>query len=136
MAGVNKVLLVGRLGADPEPKTLQDGSTVVTLSIATSESWKDKATGEKREKTEWHRVVFWRKLAEIVARYLSKGSLIYVDGKLETRKWQDQNGQDRYTTEITAHNMQMLTSKGDNAQDPHAAAAEPLQQEYPGEVPF
>ena len=112
MAGVNKVILVGNLGQDPEVKYMPNGNAVANISIATSETWKDRDSGEKREKTEWHRVVMFRKLAEIVGQYLKKGSKVYIEGKLQTRKWQDKNGQDRYTTEIVADQMQMLDSRG------------------------
>ena len=111
--GVNKVILVGNLGRDPEVKYTASGAAVTNVTIATSESWNDKQTGEKQEKTEWHRVVFFRRLAEIAGEYLRKGSQVYIEGKLQTRKWQDQNGQDRYTTEIVANEMQMLGSRGD-----------------------
>lgn len=100
MSAVNKVILIGNLGNDPEVRTFQDGGKVVNLSIATSETWKDRDTGEKRERTEWHRVAIFGPLADIAERYLRKGSKVYVEGKLATRKWQDQSGQDRYTTEI------------------------------------
>ena len=108
MASVNKVILVGNLGADPETRYLPNGDAVANVRLATTESWKDKATGEKREVTEWHRVVFYRKLAEIVGQYLKKGSAVYVEGRIRTRKWTDKEGQDRYTTEIEANEMQML----------------------------
>jgi len=111
MAGVNKVILIGRLGKDTESRTLQDGASVCSFSIATSEQWKDKHTGEKQEKTEWHRVVAFRKLAEICGKYLRKGSQIYLEGKLQTRKY-EKDGQDHYTTEIVAFNMVMLDSRG------------------------
>ena len=110
--GVNKVILVGNLGKDPEMKYTASGAAIANITIATSESWNDKQTGEKQEKTEWHRVVFFRRLAEIAGEYLRKGSQVYIEGKLQTRKWQDQNGQDRYTTEIVANEMQMLGSRG------------------------
>jgi len=110
--GINKVILVGNLGKDPEVRYMPNGQAVANVTIATSESWKDKNTGEQQEKTEWHRVVFFRRLAEIVGEYLKKGSKIYVEGKLQTRKWQDNQGQDRYTTEIIANEMQMLDSRG------------------------
>lgn len=116
MSGVNKVIIIGRLGKDPETKFTPSGSAVTNASIATSESWKDKNTGQKQEKTEWHRVVFFNKLAEIAGDYLEKGSLVYIEGKLTTRKWQGQDGQDRYTTEIVASQMQMLGAKGDTGQ--------------------
>lgn len=110
--GVNKVILVGNLGKDPEQRSTQSGMAVVNVTIATSDSWRDKATGEQQERTEWHNVVFFNKLGEIAAQYLRKGSQVYVEGSLRTRKWQDKNGQDRYTTEIIAENMQMLGGKG------------------------
>ncbi|TVT45554.1 MAG: single-stranded DNA-binding protein [Denitromonas halophila] len=108
MASVNKVILVGNLGRDPEIRYAPSGDAICNVSIATTDTWKDKQTGEKKESTEWHRVVFFGKLAEIVGQYLKKGRAIYVEGRLQTRKWQDQNGQDRYTTEIRASEMQML----------------------------
>ena len=110
--GVNKVILIGNAGKDPEVRYMPNGNAVANLTLATSESWKDKNTGETQERTEWHRVVFFRRLGEIVGEYVKKGSKIYVEGKLQTRKWQDQNGQDRYTTEIVADEMQMLDSRG------------------------
>ena len=110
-SGINKVILVGNLGQDPDVKYTAGGAAVTTLSIATSESWKDKDTGMDQEKTEWHRVVLWRRLAEIAGEYLKKGSKIYVEGQLQTRKW-EQDGQTRYTTEIVAREMQFLDSKG------------------------
>jgi len=115
MSGVNKVILIGILGADPEVKHLPSGSTVVNISVATSESWKDKTTGEQQERTEWHKVVFFNRLAEIITEYLKKGSKIYVEGSLRTNKWQDKQGNDRYTTEIIGNNMQMLDSKNEKA---------------------
>lgn len=108
MASVNKVILVGNLGKDPESRFMSNGDAVTNVTLATSDSWTDKASGEKKEATEWHRVVFYRRLAEIAKDYLKKGSQIYVEGKLKTRKWQDKDGQDRYTTEIVADAMQML----------------------------
>jgi len=110
--GVNKVILIGNLGQDPDVRYMPNGNAVANVTLATSESWKDKNTGETQEKTEWHRVVFFRRLGEIVGEYCKKGSKIYVEGRLQTRKWQDQGGQDRYTTEIVADQMQMLDSKG------------------------
>ncbi|VAW83344.1 Single-stranded DNA-binding protein [hydrothermal vent metagenome] len=110
--GVNKVILVGNLGADPEVKYMPNGNAVANITLATSESWKDKQSGENKEKTEWHRVVFFRRLAEIAGEYLKKGSQVYIEGKLQTRKWQDKNGNDRYTTEIVANEMQMLGGRG------------------------
>lgn len=111
MAGVNKVIIVGNLGNDPEMRTMPNGEAVANISVATSESWTDKNTGERREITEWHRIVFYRRQAEICGQYLRKGSKVYVEGRLRTRKWQDQNGQDRYTTEIQGDVMQMLDSR-------------------------
>lgn len=110
MASVNKVILIGNLGRDPETRYMPDGGAVTNVSIATTESWKDK-NGEKQEKTEWHRVAFFGKLAEIAGEYLKKGSQVYVEGRLQTRKWQDKDGQDKYTTEIIADRMQMLGSR-------------------------
>jgi single-strand DNA-binding protein len=110
--GVNKVILIGNLGQDPEVKYMPNGGAVTNVTVATSESWKDKNTGEQKENTEWHRVVFFRRLAEIAGEYLKKGSKVYIEGKLQTRKWQDQSGNDRYTTEIVANEMQMLDSRG------------------------
>ncbi|MEM9396924.1 MAG: single-stranded DNA-binding protein [Pseudomonadota bacterium] len=109
--GVNKVILVGNLGSDPETRFLPSGGSVTNVSLATSESWKDKQTGQPQERTEWHRVVFFNRLAEIAGEYLRKGSKVYVEGALRTRKWQDQSGQDRYTTEIVGNEMQMLDSR-------------------------
>jgi single-strand DNA-binding protein len=110
--GVNKVILVGNLGNDPETRYTQAGAAITNISVATSETWKDKQTGQPQERTEWHRVVFFNRLAEIAGEYLRKGSKVYVEGALRTRKWQDQSGQDRYTTEIVANEMQMLDSRG------------------------
>ena len=106
--GVNKVILVGNLGADPETRYTPSGSAVTKIRVATSESWKDRQTGERQERTEWHRVVFFGRLAEIAGEYLKKGSQVYLEGSLRTDKWQDQSGQDRYTTEVVANEMQML----------------------------
>ena len=110
MASVNKVILIGNLGKDPDIRYMPGGDAVANITLATSETWKDK-TGAKQEKTEWHRVTFYRKLAEIVGEYLKKGSSVYVEGRLETRKWTDKTGTDRYTTEIIANEMRMLGSK-------------------------
>ncbi len=115
--GVNKVILVGNLGKDPEMRYMPSGGAVANLTVATSESWKDKNTGEQREQTEWHRVVMFNRLGEIAGEYLKKGSKVYLEGKLQTRKWQDNNGQDRYTTEIVASEMQMLDSRGSGGGD-------------------
>ncbi len=111
MASVNKVILVGNLGADPETRYTASGDAVCNIRLATTESWKDKNSGDRREITEWHRVVFYRKLAEIAGQYLRKGSQVYLEGRIKTRKWQDKEGQDRYTTEIEATEMQMLGSR-------------------------
>tara|TARA_B110000495_G_C23043036_1_gene627330 strand:+ start:8826 stop:9299 length:474 start_codon:yes stop_codon:yes gene_type:complete len=110
--GINKVIIVGNVGGDPETRYMPSGSAVTNLTIATNESWKDKATGEQKERTEWHRVAMFNRLAEIAAEYLRKGSQVYIEGKLRTRKWQDKSGQDRYTTEIIADEMQMLGGRG------------------------
>jgi single-strand DNA-binding protein len=133
MASVNKVILIGNLGRDPETRYMPDGGAITNISIATTENWKDK-NGDKQEKTEWHRVAFFGKLAEIAGEYLKKGSQVYVEGRLQTRKWQDKDGQDKYTTEIVANAMQMLGSRqgmgggaaaemGDRASEPSRPAA-------------
>ena len=116
-SGINKVILVGNLGQDPEVKYTAGGAAVTTLSLATSDSWKDKETGTDQERTEWHRVVLWRRLAEIAGEYLKKGSKIYIEGQLQTRKW-EQDGQTRYTTEIIARDIQFLDSKGTSSNTP------------------
>ncbi len=116
MAGVNKVIIVGNLGTDPEVRTMPNGSAVANISVATSETWIDKNTNERRELTEWHRIVFYRRQAEVAGEYLRKGSKVYVEGRLRTRKWQDQTGQDRYITEIQGDVLQMLDSRGDRAE--------------------
>lgn len=113
--GINKVILVGNLGKDPEAKFMPNGNAVTNITVATSESWKDKQTGQQQERTEWHRIVFFNRLAEIASEYLKKGSKVYIEGSLRTRKWQGQDGQDRYTTEIVASEMQMLDSRGGSA---------------------
>jgi len=113
--GINKVILVGNLGKDPEMRYMPSGSAVANITLATTESWKDKQSGDQQERTEWHNIVFFNRLAEIVGEYLKKGSQIYVEGKLRTRKWQDKSGNDRYTTEIVANEMQMLGSRGGSA---------------------
>lgn len=115
MTSVNKVIIIGRLGQDPELRQTQNGTPIANLSIATSERWTDKQTGEQKEQTEWHRVVLYNRLAEIAGGYLRKCSQVYIEGSLHTRKWQDQTGQDRYTTEIKAQSMQMLDSKPQDA---------------------
>ena len=115
MAGINKVIIVGHLGNDPEMRSMPNGEAVANISVATSEAWTDKNTGERREVTEWHRIVFYRKLAEICGQYLKKGAQVYIEGRLRTRKWQDQNGQDRYITEIQGDVMQMLGTRPQSA---------------------
>lgn len=110
--GINKVIIIGNLGGDPEMRSMPSGSAVTNITVATNESWKDKQTGEQKERTEWHRVVMFDRLAEIAAEYLRKGSSVYIEGKLRTRKWQGKDGQDRYTTEIVANEMQMLGGRG------------------------
>ena len=129
MASVHKVILVGKLGADPETRYMPNGDAVANIRLATTESWKDKATGEKKEITEWHRVVFFRKLAEIVGQYLKKGSAVYIEGRIRTRKWQDKEGQERYTTEIEANEMQMLGGRQS------AASSSGGEAEFGGSMP-
>ena len=115
--GINKVIIVGNLGNDPEVRYSQAGAAITNISVATSEVWKDKQTGQPQERTEWHRIVFFNKLAEIAGEYLRKGSKVYIEGQLRTRKWQDKEGQDRYTTEIVSNEMQMLDARGANSPD-------------------
>ncbi len=115
MAGVNRVIIIGHLGNDPEIRTMPNGEQVANITVATSESWTDKNTGERKEAVEWHRIVLYRRLAEIAAQYLHKGSQVYIEGRLKTRKWQDNNGQDRYTTEIQGDNLQMLGGRNQDA---------------------
>ncbi|HAQ51130.1 MAG TPA: single-stranded DNA-binding protein [Gammaproteobacteria bacterium] len=109
---VNKVILVGRLGSEPESRAFPDGGSICNISLATSESWKDRQSGERKERTEWHRIVLRNRLGEIAQQYLHKGSQVYIEGRIQTRKWQDQNGMDRYSTEVVANEMRMLDSKG------------------------
>jgi single-strand DNA-binding protein len=126
MASVNKVIIVGNLGKDPETRFLPDGKAVCGFSVATTDTWKDKATGEKKEATEWHRISTFGRLAEICGEYLKKGSQVYIEGRLRTRKWQDKEGQDRYTTEIVADAMQMLGSRsGMGSGEPRGEMREP-----------
>ena len=157
--GINKVIIIGNLGQDPETRYMPSGGAVTNISVATSESWKDKQTGEPQERTEWHRIVFFNRLAEIAGEYLRKGSKVYIEGSLRTRKWQDQGGQDRYTTEIVANEMQMLDSRGGQSGMPDAggygdsqqygsrapasspsrssnAAPEPAMDSFDDEIPF
>jgi single-strand DNA-binding protein len=132
MAGINKVILVGNLGAKPEIKYASNGNAISNLSVATSESWTDKSTGQKQERTEWHRVSLFGKVAEIAGQYLDKGSKVYVEGKLQTRKWQDQNGQDRYTTEVVisgySGTLQMLDRRDDMNSNAASQQAQPQAQ--------
>lgn len=137
MASVNKTTLVGNLGADPDIRYMPDGTPTATLAIATTDAWKDKATGEKKEKTEWHRVVFFKGLAEVAQKYLKKGSQIYVEGKLRTRKWTDKDGIDRYTTEIVGREMQMLGKKSaDETQDAPRSDAPSDAGDMEDDIPF
>lgn len=125
MAGINKVIIVGNLGNDPEIRTMPTGEQVANITVATSESWTDKNSGEKKTQTEWHRIVLYRRLAEIAAQYLHKGSQVYVEGRLKTRKWQDSNGQDRYTTEIQGDNLQMLGGRQDEPKQAKSSKTKP-----------
>jgi single-strand DNA-binding protein len=145
--GVNKVILVGNLGKDPEVRYMPSGNAVANVTLATTESWKDKQTGEKQERTEWHNVVFYSRLAEIAGEYLKKGSQVYVEGSLRTRKWQDKSGNDRYTTEIIASEMQMLGGRGGSstgyvASDAAPPLAEPsvatgaAEPDFDDDIPF
>ena len=118
MASVNKVIIIGNLGADPETRYAPSGDAICNIRVATTDTWKDKATGEKKEATEWHRIAFFGRLAEIAGQYLKKGSQVYVEGSLRTRKWQDKEGQDRYTTEIRADEMKMLGSRQGSGEAP------------------
>ncbi|KAF3997502.1 single-stranded DNA-binding protein [Glaciimonas immobilis] len=138
MSSVNKVIIIGNLGRDPEMRYMPNGEAVTNIAVATTESWKDKSTGEKKEQVEWHRVTFYRKLAEISGQYLKKGSQIYIEGRLQTRKYQDKDGVERYTTEIIADSMQMLGSKGELSQqrEPQTVPAQrpaspPVQRQAP-----
>jgi single-strand DNA-binding protein len=133
--GVNKVILIGNLGADPETRYLPSGGAVTNVRLATSESWTDRNTGQKQERTEWHRVVLFGKVAEIAAEYLKKGSLVYLQGRLQTRKWQGDDGQDRYTTEIVAERMKMLGGKGEREAQAGTASPAPVQP-FDDDIPF
>ena len=141
--GINKVIVVGNLGADPDSRTMPSGNAVTNISVATSESWNDKETGEKQEKTEWHRVVFFGRLAEIASDYLKKGSQVYVEGKLQTRTWEDKEGNERWTTEIVANQMQMLgermsqgTSNQGNVTKQNTSSNEFVDEEFDDDIPF
>ena len=129
--GVNKVIIIGNLGNDPEQKSMPNGDAVTNITVATSESWKDKQTGQQQERTEWHRIIFFKRLAEIAGQYLKKGSKVYIEGSLRTRKWQDQNGIDRYTTEIVANEMQMLDSRGASSGGQGADGGQSYAQDAP-----
>jgi len=128
MAGVNKVILVGRLGRDPEVRYTPSGAAVANFSIATSEEWKDKDTGEKQERTEWHKIVAWRRLGEICGEYLRKGSQVYIEGRLQTRPWEDRDGNKRYTTEIVAQAMQMLGPAGQEGRAQSTGERHPVEE--------
>ena len=141
--GINKVILVGNLGADPETRYMPSGSAVTNLSIATSEQWKDKQSGDQKERTEWHKVAMFNRLAEIAAEYLRKGSQVYIEGKLRTRKWQDRDGNDRWTTEIIADEMQMLGGRGgggsapmSSGSGPSSAPPQPPADDFDDDIPF
>jgi single-strand DNA-binding protein len=134
--GINKVILIGNLGADPEVRYTPANTAVCNLRLATSEQWRDKQTGEQQEKTEWHNVVLFARLGEIAGEYLRKGSKVYIEGRLQTRKWQGQDGQDRYTTEVVANEMQMLDSRGGGTApmgDAQPARSRPQQQQPPAD---
>lgn len=138
--GINKVILIGNCGQDPETKYMPSGGAVTNVSVATSEYWKDKQTGQQKEMTEWHRVVFFNRLAEIAGEYLEKGSKVYIEGSLRTRKWQDQSGVDRYSTEIVANEMQMLDSrqplKTNQNDTPQRNQGAPSEDSFDDEIPF
>jgi len=144
--GINKVIIVGNLGGDPETRYMPSGSAVTNLTVATNESWKDKQTGEQKDRTEWHKVAMFNRLAEVAAEYLRKGSQVYIEGKLRTRKWQDKNGQDRWTTEIIADEMQMLGGRGggggsapmNSSSDsaPSSAPPQPGPDDFDDDIPF
>ena len=143
--GINKVIVVGNLGADPDTRAMPSGNQVTNISVATSESWNDKVTGDKQERTEWHRVVFYGRLAEIAGDYLKKGSQVYVEGKLQTRKWEDKEGKERWTTEIIANQMQMLgermsqgqgASNQNNVTKPNSSSNEFVDEEFDDDIPF
>ena len=141
--GINKVIIVGNLGADPDSRAMPSGNAVTNISVATSESWNDRDTGEKQEKTEWHRVVFFNRLAEIAAQYLKKGSQVYVEGKLQTRKWEDKEGNERWTTEVVANQMQMLGDRmskdmsNDNASSSQSSSDNDFStDEFDDDIPF
>jgi single-strand DNA-binding protein len=140
VSDLNKVMIIGRLGADPELKYMPSGKGVANIRVATSERWKDRQTGDAKERTEWHSIVAYDKLAEIISEYLRKGSQVYIEGKLQTRKWQDKDGKDRYTTEIIAQQMQMLGGKPQGGERPARQEQQPAQSDNEGgfddDIPF
>lgn len=141
MAGVNKVILIGNLGKDPEVRHLESGAVVANFPIATSETYKDRKSGEKITQTEWHNIVIWRGLAEVAEKYLKKGNSVYIEGKLRTRSWDDKEGNKRYTTEVVADNMTMLGSKSDSGSAPgnnapNESSASPFEDDSSGDLPF
>jgi len=133
--GINKVILIGNLGADPEIRYMTNGDAVTNIRIATSDTWKDRQTGEQKERTEWHTVVFFRRLAEIAGEYLHKGGRVYIEGSLRTRKWQTNDGQDRYSTEVIASEMQMLDSRGEQGPQ-KAPQQQPGVEDFNDDIPF
>lgn len=133
--GINKAILIGNLGADPETRYTANGTAVTNIRVATSDTWRDKQSGEMQERTEWHRVVMFARLAEVAAEYLRKGSKVYIEGRIQTRKWQGQDGQDRYTTEIVANEMQMLDSKGGGSASFDDSSGGGRQQQRPQQQP-
>jgi len=139
--GINKVIVLGNLGADPDARYMPNGNAVTNISVATTDTWKDKESGERQEKTEWHRVVFFGRLAEIASEYLKKGSQVYVEGRLQTRKWEDKEGNDRWTTEIVANEMQMLgervsQSSSDNLSTTKRSSSEFTSDDFDDDIPF
>ena len=140
--GINKVIVLGNLGSDPDARYMPNGNAVTNISVATTNSWKDKESGERQEETEWHRVVFFGRLAEIVSEYLKKGSQVYVEGRLKTRKWEDKEGNDRWTTEIVANDMQMLgerissSSNSDSLSTPKRSGSEFATDDFDDDIPF
>ena len=140
--GINKVIVLGNLGADPDARYMPNGNAVTNISVATTDSWKDKESGERQEKTEWHRVVFFGRLAEIASEYLKKGSQVYVEGRIQTRKWEDKEGNDRWTTEIVANDMQMLgerissSSNSDNFSAPKRSGSKFVSDDFDDDIPF
>ena len=136
--GVNKAIVIGNLGADPDIRYMANGNAVTNLSLGTSESWKDKNTGEKKERTEWHRIVLYRRLAEVAGEYLKKGAKVYIEGRIQTREWEDKEGHKRYTTEIIGDNMQMLDGRGKSTEKPDEPKTIPaaLNNDFDDDIPF